>query len=61
MEIEKKNQELDNIDEQNFSVRQSESALKQNNFARVVLVNVLGKNKTEDLFYVKIFRVKKNL
>ena len=33
MEIEKKNQELGNIDGQNFSARQSENAFLQDEFA----------------------------
>ena len=53
MEIKKENQELVNIDEQNFSVRQFENALRPNEFACIVLVNVLEKNKMEDLFFVK--------
>ena len=48
MEIKK-----ENIDEQNFSVRQFENALRPNEFACIVLVNVLEKNKMEDLFFVK--------
>ncbi len=52
MEIKNRNQKLDNTDEQNFSVRQSKSALKQDEFTFAVLVNVLEKNKTEN-FMIK--------